>query len=517
MHPRFHAQTSPDKAAAICSLSGDRLTYGDLERSANQGAHYLRSLGIEAGNTIAIWLPNCLKYYEIYWAAQRAGLYITPLSTKLTAQEAAYILNDSASRLLVTSGDIPELGGLLEIAGSLAPGLDHILVTGSGFAGLPRWDDIGGYPETPIADESAGFHMVYSSGTTGRPKGIRLPLSGGPATAPHMLAERQQNRYGAGAHTVYLSPAPLYHTAPLAFTTAMQRLGATVIVMPKFSPEEALSAIDRYRVSITQMVPTMFLRLLRLPDAERAAHDVSSLTHVIHAAAPCPVEVKERMIDWLGPIVYEYYGGSEGNGSTFITPEEWLRKKGSVGQADWGSIHICADDGRELPAGEAGLIYFEGGWNFEYLNDSEKTRDARHPNEPGWSTLGDIGYLDDDGYLFLTDRKSFMIISGGVNIYPQEAENLLAVHPEVADVAVIGVPSAEMGEEVKAVVQPRDPAAAGVALEAELLAYCRANLSAIKCPRSIDFEAELPRHETGKLYKRLIRDRYWAGHAKRVA
>jgi acyl-CoA synthetase (AMP-forming)/AMP-acid ligase II len=287
--------------------------------------------------------------------------------------------------------------------------------------------------------------------------------------------------------------------------------------MPKFTPEEALGAIETYRVTVSQMVPTMFLRMLRLPEAQRAAYDLSSLTHVVHAAAPCPVEVKERMIEWFGPIIYEYYGGSEGNGSTFITPQEWLRKKGSVGRADWGTIHVCDEGGRELPPGEPGLIYFEGGWDFQYLNDAEKTKESRHPDHPGWSALGDIGYLDEDGYLFLTDRKSFMIISGGVNIYPQEVENLLVVHPKVADAAVIGVPSAEMGEEVKAVVQPRDPAAAGPELEAELIAYCRAHLSAVKCPRSIDFEAELPRHETGKLYKREIRDRYWAGHDKRVA
>ncbi|HEX2813996.1 MAG TPA: acyl-CoA synthetase [Sphingopyxis sp.] len=514
MHPRFHAETFPDKAAVIRSDTGEALTYGALEARANRGAHLFRSLGIAAGDTIAIWLPNRLEYYEVYWAAQRAGLYITPLSTKLTAEEAAYILTDSSSRLLVTSGEIDQLGALLEKAPSA---LRHIYTVGARVADLPDWGTIADFPATPIADESAGFHMVYSSGTTGRPKGIRLPLSGGPATEPHMLAERQQSRYGAGPHSVYLSPAPLYHTAPLAFTTSIQRLGGTVILMPRFTPEDALAAIEKYRVTITQMVPTMFVRMLRLPDTQRAAYDISSLTHVIHAAAPCPVEVKERMIEWFGPIIYEYYGGSEGNGSTFITPQEWLRKKGSVGCADWGAIHICDEDGRELPPGEQGLIYFEGGWDFQYLNDVEKTKESRHPHHSGWSALGDIGYLDADGYLFLTDRKSFMIISGGVNIYPQEVENLLIVHPKVADAAVIGVPSAEMGEEVKAVVQPRDAAAAGLEFEAELIAYCRAHLSAVKCPRSIDFVAELPRHETGKLYKREIRDRYWAGHEKRVA
>jgi len=518
MHPRFHAAANPDKPAAIMADTGETLTYGELERRANQGAHYLRSLGISAGENIAIWLPNMLEYFVVYWAAQRAGLYITPISTRLTAEEAAYILNDAGARLVVTHPDTGQLEPFLDDARKDAPGLDRVLLAGTDFRDLPRWEQaIAPFPDVPIDDETAGFHMVYSSGTTGRPKGVRLPLTGGPATEPHMLADRQRDRYGSGPHTVYLSPAPLYHTAPLAFTTSTHRLGGTAIVMRKFTPEGALEAIQKYRVTITQMVPTMFLRMLRLPEAQRRSYDISSLKYVVHAAAPCPVPVKEQMIEWFGPIIYEYYGGSEGNGSTFITSEEWLRKKGSVGKADWGTIHICDEDGRELPAGEQGTVYFSGGWDFKYLNDDTKTREARHPDHRDWSALGDVGYVDEDGYLFLTDRKSFMIISGGVNIYPQEVENLLIVHPKVADAAVIGVPSEEMGEEVKAVVQPRDPASAGPEFAKELMDYCRAHLSPIKCPRSIDFEAELPRHETGKLYKRLIRDRYWAGHSRRIA
>jgi acyl-CoA synthetase (AMP-forming)/AMP-acid ligase II len=518
MHPRLHAATDPSKPAAIMADTGETISYGELEERANRGAHYFRSLGIGPGQTIAIWLPNMLEYFEIYWAGQRAGLYITPISTRLTGEEAAYILNDSGARLLVSHPSIEHLDDLLDNARKGAPGLEHVLTVGADHRGLPRWEEaIRDFPATPIADESAGFHMVYSSGTTGRPKGVRLPLSGGPATEPHSLAERQKDRYGSGPHTVYLSPAPLYHTAPLAFTTSTHRLGGTVVVLRKFTPEGALEAIETYGITATQMVPTMFLRMLRLPKAQREGYDVSSLTHVVHAAAPCPIETKEQMIAWFGPIIYEYYGGSEGNGSTFITSEEWLRKKGSVGRADWGTIHICDEEGHELAPGEQGVIYFEGGWDFQYLNDDAKTRDARHPGHPGWSALGDIGYIDTDGYLFLTDRKSFMIISGGVNIYPQEVENLLIVHPKVADAAVIGVPSADMGEEVKAVVQLRDVDAAGPEMAAELMDYCRAHLSPIKCPRSIDFEAELPRHETGKLYKREIRDRYWAGYEKRIA
>lgn len=518
MYPRFHAQAKPAKPALIVAETGEALTYDEMEILANKGAHYLRSLGLKAGDTIAIWLPNVPDYFTIYWASQRAGLYITPVSTKLTPSEAAYILRDCEARLLIASPTIEALAPLIAMGGQELPDMGTILSDRPNAINLLQWREvIEAFPDTPIADETAGFHMVYSSGTTGRPKGIRLPLTGGPATQSHMLAERQQQRYGVGADTVFLSPAPMYHTAPLAFSTSVHRLGGTVVMMQRFTPQAALAAFERYSVTFTQMVPTMFLRMLRLPEAERLSFDISSLTHVVHAAAPCPVDVKRAMIEWMGPIIYEYYGGSEGNGSTFITSQEWLRKPGSVGKADWGTIHICNDAGDEVPVGEQGLVYFEGGWDFEYLNDPDKTKDARNPRHPTWSALGDVGYVDADGYLFLTDRKSFMIISGGVNIYPQEIEDLLIMHPKVADVAVIGVPSAEMGEEVKAVVQPRDWADASPALEAELMAHCRAALSHVKCPRSVDFDPALPRHETGKLYKREIRDRYWKDQQKRIA
>jgi long-chain acyl-CoA synthetase len=517
VHPRFHAEQTPDRAAAIMAETGETLRFGKLERRANQGAHLLRRLGIRNGDAVAIWLPNMLGYFEVYWAAQRAGLFIVQISTALTAQEAAYILADSNSKLLVTNAAIAGAHDLL--AGERPPLLQHVLSFGAPLDGIADWPSaIAAEPETPIADEQAGYHMVYSSGTTGRPKGVLVPLTGGPPTEPHMLADRIRDQYAMSDRTVFLSPAPLYHTAPLAYCTSGHRLGATSVLLAKFDPAAALAAIERYRVDFTQMVPTMFIRMLRLPPEERARYDLSSLTRVVHAAAPCPVETKRRMIEWLGPIIYEYYGGSEGSGSTFIAPEEWLRKPGSVGRASPGYvIHICAEDGTELPAGEPGLIYFSGGWDFSYRNDPAKTADSRHPVHPDWSTIGDIGYVDGDGYLFLTDRKSFMIISGGVNIYPQEAENLLATHPKVADAAVIGVPHAEMGEEVKAVIQPLDWADATPAFAAELIAFCRQHLSPIKCPRSIDFEAQLPRHETGKLYKRLIRDRYWVDQPKDIA
>lgn len=496
-HPRLHAAASPDKLAVQMSDGSASLTYGELEDRANRGAHLLRSLGIGQGETIAFWLPNVPEVFEVYWAGQRAGHYVTPIAAALTAGEADYIIENSGSRLLVTS---PEIEGSIEL-----PHRDGLTVLS-----LAQWRAaLDAQPAGPIVDEAPGFHMVYSSGTTGRPKGIRLPLPAGEVTASHMLAELSASAYGTGPDTVYLSPAPLYHTAPLAYTTSTHRLGGTVVVMPKFDPEALLAAIEQFGVTHVQMVPTMFVRLLKLPEAIRGKYDLSSLRIVVHAAAPCPVEIKRSMIEWLGPIIYEYYGGSEGNGSTRITPEEWLKKPGSVGKASWGVVHICDDTGNELPTGEQGAVYFEGGWDFQYLGDAAKTRDSRNPLHPGWSTLGDVGYLDDDGYLFLTDRKSYMIIAGGVNIYPQEVENLLITHPRVADAAVFGVPNPDFGEEVKAVIQPVDPADANPEFAAELIAHCRANLSPVKCPRSIDFDPALPRLDNGKLYKRLIKDRYW--------
>jgi fatty-acyl-CoA synthase len=357
--------------------------------------------------------------------------------------------------------------------------------------------------------------MLYSSGTTGRPKGVRVALPEDPdIAAVSVLATLAQGLYGFGPDTIYLSPAPMYHAAPLRWCMTVHRLGGTVIMMQHFDPIAALALIERYRVNASQWVPTHFVRMLKLPEADRLAHNVSSMRAAIHAAAPCPVPVKEAMIAWWGPVIYEYYAGSEGNGFTSITSEQWLAHKGSVGKPAYGIAHICGEDGEELPAGNEGLIYFEGGGQFAYHNDPAKTAEAS--NAMGWTTLGDIGRLDEEGFLYLTDRKSFMIISGGVNIYPQEIENRIITHPKVADVAVIGGPDPDMGERVIAVVQPADMADAGPALAEELTAWCRAELSGVKTPRQIDFTAELPRHATGKLYKRLLRDRYWGESGSRI-
>ena len=362
-------------------------------------------------------------------------------------------------------------------------------------------------PARPIADPQPGGIMLYSSGTTGVPKGVRHPLPEEPfGENVSALVGLGKALYGFSSDMVYLSPAPLYHAAPLRWSMAVQQLGGTVVVMERFDPEAALAAIERYRVTHAQWVPTHFIRLLKLPDEVRCRYDLSSLQAVWHAAAPCPVPVKQAMIDWWGPIIGEYYAGTEGNGFCAISSAEWLRHKGSVGRNLTAQTRICGEDGEELPARSEGTVYFAGGGAFAYHNDAEKT--ASVANRHGWTTLGDVGWVDEEGYLYLTDRKSFMIISGGVNIYPAEIENLLVTHPEVADVAVIGAPHEEMGEEVVAVVQPRDLAAAGPALAAELMAFARANLSHVKCPRRIDFRAELPRHETGKLYKRQLVEEY---------
>ena len=517
MHPSHYARSNPDRAAIIMAQSGERVTYGALEAASNRSAQLLRSLGLRPGDAVALLFENSPRFLELCWAAQRSGLYFTPISTRLTVEEALYMVNDCGASVFVASAGAGGLAQSLAAARTRFANIRHFFHVGEPLAGATSWlDKAARMPAEPIADETAGQHMVYSSGTTGRPKGVKIPLTGGPADGEHPFVSLNRQRYEFAEGMIYLSPAPLYHTAPLVTSMVTHRVGGTSVILEKFTPEGALEAIQRYGVTHTQMVPTMFVRMLKLPRAQRIPYDLSSLRAVIHAAAPCPVPIKYQMIEWLGPILYEYYGGTEGNGMTSITSSEWLNKPGSVGRAVWGTLHICNDEGRELPPGEQGYVYFEGGFDFRYHNDQQKTAAARHPQHWTWSTLGDVGYMDSDGYLFLTDRKAFMIISGGVNIYPQETENILITHSKVADVAVIGVPNDEFGEEVKAVVQPMHWEDVSPAFAEELIAYCRARLSPLKCPRTVDFERELPRHPTGKLYKRALRDRYWAGRASRV-
>lgn len=515
MHLGIHAKSNPDKAAYIMAATGKVTTYRELDDESNRAANLLRWLELKPGDTIALFAENHYRYHQVLWAAQRSGLYYTAISSRLTAAEVAYIVNDSDAQVFITTQAMADVVSQMDAAKMIPSRIKRYMMDGT-IATYGSWEDaIGSQPTTPIAHETEGAAMLYSSGTTGKPKGVKHRLSQQPLGTANPLVTLLAGLYQASPDMIYLSPAPLYHSAPLQFTMAVHRIGGTVIVMEHFDAEQSVALIEKYRVTHTQMVPTMFIRMLRLPEPTRRAHDHSSLKVVIHASAPCPISIKERMIEWWGPKIYEYYAGTEGNGFCSIDSAEWLLHKGSVGRPLVGKVHILDDEGAELPTGEAGTIFFEGGGTFEYHNDPEKTKSSR--NDKGWSTLGDIGYLDRDGYLYLTDRKANMIISGGVNIYPQEAENLLATHPKVEDVAVFGVPNEDFGEEVKAVVQPLNINEAGPDLAAELINFCRAHLSAIKCPRTIDFDAELPRHPTGKLYKRLIKDRYWIGRSKRIA
>ncbi len=501
MHPYIHAASQADKPAIIMAGSGQTITYGELEAESNRVAQLLRSHGLKRGDAIAIFMENGPHYLPICWGAQRAGLIFTCLSTKLSLDEARYIIEDSGSRIIFASPSLASVAAQLD-----APVARYAI--GGAIDGYDSFEDaIAAQPASRIPDESPGRDMLYSSGTTGRPKGVSGKLPEGGVDAPDPLLMLVTALYGFGPDTVYLSPAPLYHAAPLRYCLAVHRAGGTVIVMEKFDPERYLELIERYKVTHTQLVPTMFVRMLKLPDEVRSRYDVSSLKAAIHAAAPCPVEVKRRMIEWWGPVIYEYYSATEGAGFTTIAPQEWLQKPGSVGRSVLGEIRILDEEDNLLPPGREGRIFFHGGGEVEYHRDPVKTASVKSVHGV---TFGDIGYVDEDGYLFLTDRAAYMIITGGVNVYPQETENILVMHPKVADVAVIGVPNEEMGEEVKAIVQPRDWADAGPELEAELIAFAREHLSHVKCPRSIDFERELPRHDTGKLYKRLLKDRYWA-------
>ncbi|MBP7065789.1 acyl-CoA synthetase [Ferrovibrio sp.] len=506
LHPAFHAQSQPDKPAYIMAGSGASLSYAELDRRSNQGAQLFRFLGLQPQDHIALLVENSLGFMEICWAAQRSGLFFTAISTHLTPDEIAYIIRDCGARVFITSAALADTATMLR---PLLPEALPCYMAGGAQAGYADWQAaLDRQPAIPVADEVSGRDMLYSSGTTGRPKGVK-PAFGGEKlgwVSPTLLLLCQK-MCGMTADSIYLSPAPLYHAAPLRFCMTAVALGGSVIVMEKFDAESFLGLVQQYRVTQTQLVPTMFVRMLKLPDAIRQRFDISSLRAAVHAAAPCPVEVKQQMIDWWGPILIEYYAGTEGNGVTIIDSAAWLEHRGSVGRSLVGEIKILDDAGAELPPGQVGSIYFAGGPAFSYHNDAAKTAGAHHA--AGWSTLGDVGHLDAEGYLYLSDRKAYMIISGGVNIYPQETENVLIQHPAVLDCAVFGVPDEEMGEQVKAVVQVQQPAIASPALAAELIGFCRQHLSAIKCPRSIDFEAELPRTPTGKLLKRLLRDRYW--------
>ena len=509
MHPGLHNQLRPDKLAFISADGQQQTTYRQLDQQSNQTAHFLSSIGLKHRDGIAILLDNDLRFLTIAWAAQRSGLYFTPVSTFFQAVEVNYILGNCDARVLFTKQSVLDQTTL-----TLPP---HLTVVTLDEGPNLNWADaISNFPVTPQADAREGAEMIYSSGTTGLPKGVRFDLALSPVGTVSELIAKRIAMHGVDDNTKYLSTAPLYHSAPLRYNLMVSRLGGTAVIMQKFDAEQALKLIEQHQITHSQWVPTMFNRLLSLPQAVRDGADLSSLQYAIHAAAPCPVDVKQAMIAWWGNILYEYYSGTESNGSTAITSEESLRHPGSVGRAFHGTLRILDDDYNILPAGAIGAVYFENGTDFSYFKDAAKTAAAKSPQ--GWTTLGDVGYLDDAGYLYLKDRKSFMIISGGVNIYPQEIEDLLISHEAVLDAAVFGVPDADFGEAVKAVVEcnPSHKSQAPDALAQSLIAFCRANLSHIKCPKSIEFIESLPRHPTGKLYKAKLRAPYWQDHPSQI-
>jgi acyl-CoA synthetase (AMP-forming)/AMP-acid ligase II len=512
LYPRTWAIEYPDHPAQIVATSGEVLTYRELDRRSNQIARVFREAGLSRGDHVALLMENHPQYLTVVWAALRSGLYYTPINRLLTTSEVAHVVADSDAKVVVASTAAASVAA--ELSSKISSGTScFMLQSGNPDAGLPAgWAPLGeaaaAQSVEPLADESEGTSLWYSSGTTGLPKGVLRPLPEGVMGRGDSVAMAFSRHWGFDRDTVHLALGPLYHAAPVGYAINVQRFGGTVVLTEHFDPEETLRAIERYHVNFAHFVPTMFVRLLKLPEETRRRYDLSSLKTCVHGAAPCSVEVKRRMIEWLGPIIHEYYAGTEGAGMTTITPQEWLERPGSVGRSNRGIIHIVGDDGEEVPAGQDGTVYFEDPTvRNVYYKDPAQT--AALQESHGWRTLGDVGHVDEDGYLYLTDRWTFKIVSGGVNIFPREAEDVLLLHPAVLDVAVIGVPHAEMGEEVKAVVELVEGQEESSELALELIDWCRERIAHYKCPRSVDFTKELPRQENGKLYKRVLRDRYW--------
>ncbi len=491
------------------------MSYAELEARTNRLAHFLRANRLARLDHYAIFMENNIHYVECCGAGERAGLYYTCVNSFLTADELAYILNNSNSKLLITSQAKREVA---LTALRQCPDISlYLVVDGPGDGATIRnlHEATAAFPPTPIADQSLGNAMLYSSGTTGRPKGILRPLPDQHPSQPLVVYDFLQKLWRFREGLTYLSPAPLYHAAPHVAVNLTIRMGGTAIIMERFDAEDFLRLVQTHRVTHSQLVPTMFSRMLKLPDEARRRYDLSSLETAVHAAAPCPVQVKESMIDWWGPIIHEYYGMTEAMGVTACDSHEWLAHKGTVGRTVFGELHILDDQMHPCPSGTNGTVWFRLGSAFEYFNDKARTAEVLSADGT-MGTAGDVGYVDADGYLYLTDRATFMINAGGVNIYPQECEDLLITHPKVADAAVFGVPNADLGEEVKAIVQPMPGIASGPETAAELIAFCSQHLARHKVPRSIEFEAELPRLPTGKLYKRILRDRYWQDRPTRI-
>ncbi|MPY82203.1 MAG: AMP-binding protein [Actinophytocola sp.] len=507
------AEDHPDHIAVV-DPDGTEVTYGDFVADANRYANGLRALGLRTGDAILLLQPNGSDLLAAHFGAMQIGLYIVVVNWHLTGSEIAYLLSDSGAKAFIAHARFADAASAAADEANVPAGARLAVGDIDGFQ--PLVGLAAGQPSTKPPERTSGSPMLYTSGTTGRPKGVRRPLTGADPDEVPMAAAWFFGIFGLGPFDghVHLCGSPLYHTAVLNFVAISMQLGHTAVLMDRWDPEEMLRLIERYRVTHSHMVPTQFRRLLDLPEETRDRYDMSSLRVMIHGAAPCPNEVKRQMLDWWGPVVTEYYAATEGGG-TAITGEEWLRKPGSVGRPWPGStIKILDDDGNEQPPGETGQVYMKMGEStFEYYKDRQKTEKA---HVGGLFTLGDIGYLDEDGYLYLCDRKNDMIISGGVNIYPAEIEGELAMHPRVADVAVFGVPHADWGEQIKAVVQPTAGATPGDALSEDILAFARDRLAKFKLPKSIDYVAELPRDPNGKLYKRKLRDPYWEGHDRAI-
>ncbi len=503
-----HSGAAP---AIIMAADGTTVTYADLDRRSTQFARLLDESGLGVGDHVALVMANDVQFLEICWGALRSGRYCTPINPRSTATELDHLVRDSGADVVVATALATERAR--DVAAAVGD-VRRVLAVNAAIPGVEDYEAaLAATSSEPLADETEGSMLLYSSGTTGRPKGIERPLSGLPPGSSNPLAAYME-RVHFGPDTVFFSAGPLYHAAPVGWSLSAQRVGGCVVLPERFDAEQMLAAIERYGVTHAQLVPTMMLRLLRLPVEVRSRYDVSTLRRIVHAAAPCPAHVKQGMIDWFGPIIDEYYAGTEGIGATYVTSAEWLERPGTVGQSIRSEIAIFDPDGVRLGPGEIGTIYFAPLDPYHYRNDATAT--AARVRSDGWATLDDVGYLDDEGYLHLTDRRTYMIVVGGVNIYPREVEDALLSHPSVADVAVIGVPDEEYGEAVKAVVQLEPDAVASDDLVAELDEHCRSVLSAIKCPRSIDFVAELPRTETGKLRKGPLREQYWAGHESRI-
>ena len=495
---------------AVVDPSGREIAYGDLAAAADRYGRGLQKLGLQTGDCLVVMLPNTIELVALYFAAMECGLYIVPINWHLTGPEVAYIVEDSEAKAFV--GHERFAAAATIAAAGIAAEARFAVGEIDGFRPLAELQEDGGRPE----NRTQGAPMVYTSGTTGKPKGVKRPLTGAnpddvPLASSGFFAGFRIKPFDDNVH---ICGSPLYHTAVLNFVGISVQLGHTVVLMDKFDAEEMLRLIDRYRVTHSHMVPAQFIRLLALPEDVRAKYDVSSLRTMIHGAAPCPNEVKRAMLDWWGPVVVEYYAATEGGGTT-IFADEWLNKPGSVGKAwSYSVVKILDENGNEMPPNQPGLVYMQmGGSSFAYHKAEEKTREARVGD---LFTVGDIGYLDDDGYLFLMDRKNDMIISGGVNIYPAEIEGELVMHPAIADVAVFGVPDEQWGEAIKAVIQPAPGIVPSDELTEQIRAFAADRLAKYKLPKIVEYMDELPRDDNGKLYKRKLRDQSWAGRERAI-